>query len=155
MATVASNTKKRKQYGTHAAWPVASNATINQGDLLVHDDTNHVAALATNDASIAKLIGVAEESFPINSLGTGDGSTRQLSVQVGWGDVYEFKTTSGDTYHDGDQVYIGADAQTVTNTAGGATHPLGIVRLPIGVASVAAAAGVTVDVLVNTKTIFN
>jgi hypothetical protein len=63
--------------------------------------------------------------------------------------VYTFNTTSGDTYNEGDKVYVGTDAQTVTNTIGGLTQVIGTVKMRPGQSAVAGGAGITIDVLIE------
>lgn len=144
MATTPSNTLRRKIAGLHAPWSVDITLTYNQGDLLYFDDAVEKVKPGTDDDSMEFLVGVALQSFPVTSLGTGEGSTRQPSMEVGDGDIFEFKTTSGETLNDGEKVYIGADAQTVTTTAG--TFHVGIVRLLPGQSPITGAAGVFVQV---------
>lgn len=124
---------------------------VNAGDLVYMDTSAYVAASLDSDAHAASLLGVAMQSSLINSNLDNSASAGEPSIQVGYGGIWNFNTTSGDTYHDGDALYIGADAQTVTNTAGMMTHKVGCVRLPINVSSVAGGSGIQVPVFVYSK----
>lgn len=155
MATTQVNNLRKTIRGQHITFQILSSATYNQGDLVWFDTTNHYISALDSDTHAGSLAGVCLQTFPITSLGAGDGNTRNPSMEVGCFDIFEFKTTSGDTYYEGDAVYYATDAQTITNTVGGNTHPLGIIKLPPGLASAAASSFSTIDVYVNTKTAFN
>lgn len=136
-------------------WPIDKGGSfdINQGDMVWFDTTAHEMKPADTDAHMASFAGVACDSSVI-SLYTNpsNAAVKQYSdgLMVLTEGVFFFKTTAGDTYHPGDTVYIGADAQTVTNTVGGNTHPVGVVMIINGAASttVAGATGTTVGVLI-------
>lgn len=119
------------QKGAGYVWPIDSSGSfdINQGDLLYFDASAHVAKPLDSDAHAATLLGVAYDSSFLNLYGQKKYEAGVVAVCAG---VSRLKTTSGDTYHDGDTLYLGADSQTVTNTAGGSTHPLGVAYLPFG-----------------------
>lgn len=102
---------------------------INQGDMVWFDTSAHVLKPLDSDAHAAFLAGVAYDSSFLNLYGTKIYEAAVVAIATG---RTRMKTTSGDTYHDGDTLYIGADAQTVTNTAGGNTHSVGVVHLPFG-----------------------
>jgi hypothetical protein len=136
-----------KQWSPELEYAVKTNGTadINQGDLVYFDATDHVVLPLDSDAHAATLAGVANQSSVLNVYGNkvySDSGT----IVVGIKGQYSFATTVGDTYTDGDAVYLGADCQTVTNTAGAMTHPLGYVKLSAGQASLVGAAGVKVAV---------
>lgn len=155
MSTVARNAVKKgivngEGFLQHNSVPVADGTShINQGDLVYYDTSAHIAKPADTDAHCATLLGIALKSSIVNS--NLDSSALSLpAIDVGFGVVASLKTTAAETYHHGDLLYIGADAQTVTNSnaSGASTHPVGCVQLPAGVATVTGAAGVSIDVLV-------
>ena len=117
--------------GAGFAFPVDTTGSfdINQGDLVWFDTSAHVLKPADTDAHMAYLAGYAYDSSFLNLYGQKKYDKSIVAVCTGIG---RFKTTSGDTYHHGDTLYLGADAQTVTNTAGGNTHAVGYVFLPGG-----------------------
>ena len=123
---------------------------IREGSLVWWDSSAHLAKElgVSDDTNAAHLIGVASTPSAVSS--SLDGST-EPTVNVQALGVHDLGTTSGDTYHHGDVVYAGADAQTITNTAGMMTNKIGVVQLPAGVASVAGGAGISVPILVFTK----
>jgi predicted RecA/RadA family phage recombinase len=125
-------------------FPVSNGGSfdINQGDLVYFDTSAHYLKPLDSDAHAATFVGVAYDSSFLNLYGQkkyDDGITVQ---QKGVARLFQ---TAGDTYHDGDTVYLGADAQTITNTAGGSTHPLGVIFLPMG-NTVTGAAGALIEV---------
>jgi len=118
MATTPTNNLKKRVKGTHEPFKLGANASINQGDLVtfIGGANNHYVQSSANDADSGNQVGVALQTVPVTSIGAGDGNNRAAGIEVGWGDVFTFKTTANDTYSDGDKVYLGADAQTVTST---------------------------------------
>lgn len=123
---------------------------INQGDLVYFVTASYFVYPLDTDAHAAQLAGVAMRSSFMNPYGT---KLYDPQIEVAFGCIASFKTTTGDTYHDGDTLYIGADAQTVTNTVGGNTHPIGYVKIltapVIGTAyTIAGGSGVNIDAFV-------
>ncbi len=127
----------------------------NQGDLCWYDSAVNYAKPLDSDAHAAYLIGPALRSayiapYASANLAGGPALVKSYfpSGLFGFGDVYTFFTTAGDTYVDGTAVYFGADAQTITAVAG--SHTIGQVYLPAGngLASVAGGSGILVPVLV-------
>jgi len=127
-------------------FPILKDGTadINQGDQVYMDTTNHVAKSlgASDDTNAATFAGVAAEGSFIQPYSA---KVYSDQIPVFTKGVFRFKTTTGDTYHDGDTLYVGADAQTVTNTVGALTKKIGYVKLPPGVATIAGGAGITVE----------
>lgn len=117
---------------------------INQGDMVWFDTTAHVLKPLDTDAHAAFLAGVAYDSSFLNLFGTKIYEAAVVAIATG---RTRMKTTSGDTYHDGDAVWLGADAQTITNTQGGNTHQVGVIHLPFG-NTVAGGSGVLVEVII-------
>lgn len=117
---------------------------FNLGDMLYMDTTAHQAKpLINSDTNAATFCGIAMNGSFVNVYGTK--KYFDLVPVLQEGNVRLF-TTAGDTYHDGDTVYVGADAQTITNTVGGLTKKLGYVKLPAGITSIAGGVGVTVEI---------
>lgn len=125
---------------THASFP------INQGDLVQLDNAANIAKVLTNDASAEFLAGIALEPSAVSSNLDNSGAPAAKAIAVGVGVVSGMKTTAAESYTDGDLVYVGADAGTVTTVAG--TFAVGRVLLPSNVSSVTGATGVTVPVLI-------
>lgn len=123
-------------------------ADINQGDQVYVDTSAHVVKSlgANDDTNAANFVGVAMESSYINPYGT---KMYSAQIPVMLDGVATFNTTSGDTYNEGDAVYVGADAQTVTNTVGGLTKKIGFVKMRPGQSAVAGGSGVTIDVAIE------
>ena len=132
--------------GAGYVFPVATDGTfdINQGDLTWYDTSANILKSLDTDAHAAYLAGYAYDSSFINLYGQKKYDAGIVAVCVGVG---RFSTTSGDTYHNGDTCYLGATAQTITNTAGGNTHPVGYIYLPFG-NTVSGGTGVTVEMIV-------
>jgi len=128
-------------------YPIDSTGSydINAGDLVWMDTSAHVIKPADTDAHMAYLVGYAYDSSFLNLYGTKKYDPGVVAVCTGVG---KFKTTAGDTYHHGDTLYLGADAQTVTNTVGGNTHPIGYVYLPFG-GTVSGATGTMIEAIIQ------
>ncbi|SRR5216684_9013144 len=148
MATTAQNNVVLKGRTLPFAVLTDGNGDINQGDQVYVDTSAHlVKSLGANDDSnAATFIGVALDSSYINPYGT---KMYSPQIPVGIDGVYTFNTTSGDTYNEGDAVYVGADAQTVTNTVGGLTKKIGFVKMRPSQSAVAGGSGVTIDVAIE------
>lgn len=128
---------------THASFP------INQGDLVFFD--SGIVKVVTANADAATLAGIALEPSAVSSNLDNSGAPAEKSIAVGSLVVSAMKTTAAETYTDGTQVYVGADAATVTTVAPMSPHSVGVVKLPVNVASVTGATGVTVDVLIYSR----
>jgi len=124
---------------------------FNQGDLLYWDSSAHIVKALDSDAHAATLVGVAVRAAylaPYVSFGQASGPAMQKSYYdcalVGFGCVASFYSTNAETYYDNDQVFYSSDAQTLTKTDPGAGHPVGVVKMPSGSASLTIAGGATV-----------
>lgn len=124
-------------------FPVSDGGSfdINQGDLVWFDTATHLLKPLDSDAHAAAFAGVAYDSSFLNLYGQKKYEAGIAVQQKGVGRSFQ---TVGDTYHHGDTLYLGADAQTVTNTVGGNTHPIGTVYLPMG-NTVTGAAGALIE----------
>lgn len=127
-------------------YPVSSGGSfdINAGDLVWFDTASTLLKPLDTDAHAAFLAGIAYDSSFLNLFGTKKYETAITAYSVGAG---RFKTTSGDTYSHGNACYLGADAQTITNTVGGNSHIIGYINLPNG-NTVAGGAGILVEMIV-------
>lgn len=123
---------------------------INQGDQVYLDTSaNVVKSLgSSDDTHAATFVGVAYDSSYINPYGTKEYSAQIPVVMSG---IITFNTTSGDTYNEGNALYVGADAQTVTNTQGGLSNVIGYAKMRPGQSAVAGGSGITIDVLIAPK----
>lgn len=112
-------------------YPVSNGGSfdINQGDLVYFDTSAHLLKPLDSDAHAAAFVGVAADSSFLNLYGQ---KKYEDGIAVQHKGVARSFQTAGDIYHHGDTLYLGADAQTVTNTVGGNTHPIGTVYLPMG-----------------------
>ncbi len=144
MSTVSSN---NQAYKSNPIIPYPIDATgsndINQGDLVYFDTSAHVIKSVASDANAQYLAGVAMDQSYSNLYGT---KKYQPQLEVATSGRFIFGTTSGDTYNHGDSLYIGADAQTITNQS--ASHIVGYAWMRPGQAAVAGGAGVSIDVLI-------
>lgn len=147
MATTAQNNIVLEQKVMY--FPIKTDGTsdINQGDQVYMDTTAKlIKSLGANDdTNAANFVGVAMGSSYINPYGTKKYQPQILVLIAG---VATFNTTAGDTYNEGDAVYVGADAQTITNTVGGLTKKLGYVKMRQNQSAVAGGSTVTIDVQV-------
>jgi len=138
----APNSNFRKRIYEHMSFPISSATSVNTGDMVYI--ASHYALVCDTDTKAAAFAGVSNDTNPVTSLGDA-----QTKIRVNRHDTFEFNTTSGDTYYQGDVCYVGADAQTITNTVGGNTHAVGYVVLPDGVASLAYSSGAKVQVAIT------
>jgi predicted RecA/RadA family phage recombinase len=135
-------------------YPVLTDGTydINQGDLLWYDASVHVVKPLDSDAHAAYFAGVALQQSNTTVYGTKTYPTG--GVEVATQGIFKFKTITGDTLNHGDAVYFSTDGQTVTNTAGGMTHPIGYVWLKPGQSAVSGATGGSVLIEVMIAPVF-
>jgi len=111
---------------------------VNAGDLVFMDQggtingVKYVLGKITTDAQAASSVGVTQTSNPINSISTNSPVSSTFPVPafavVNFNSIFKFNSTSGDTYNWLDQLYIGADSQTLTNQS--ATNKLGVIHFP-------------------------
>lgn len=120
---------------------ITQGVDFNQGDLVYSNSTITTAA-TTADTHTQYLLGVALNSSPMDPAPYGD-AIYPAYAEIGFGGVYEFKTTAGETYAHDALVNVGADSQTVTTTAG--SYPVGRVYNPTA-ATITGASGVKVMV---------
>lgn len=133
----------------HQTIPINNSSfPFQQGDLLVWDGSAHIAKPATDDTSCLHQIGVALKASQENSNIDNVASVGLPNTTVGYGAISPRYTTAAETYNEGDAVYIGADAQTVTTSAG--SNKIGVVKL-LGGPAITGAAGVKVPVLIYSR----
>ena len=124
------------------------------GDLLFWDDAAAYVKPLASDANAQYLVGVSLRGSylaPFASMqqsgGPGMVKNYYLDALVGFGAIFSFYSTAGDTYNHLDPIFFGTDAQTITNQA--ATHSIGVVMLPTpGTTAIAGGSTVLVPVLV-------
>ena len=126
--------------GKRMRWALSSGGSFDfqQGDLLWYDSTAKYVKPLDSDAHAQYLIGVAEKPAfiaPYSSTQGSSGVALQKNYDqdalVMFGCLAGLYGVSGDTYHDGDQVYWGGvDAQTITNTKGGNNNVIGVIKFP-------------------------
>jgi hypothetical protein len=148
MATTSNNNIVLR--GSVLGMAILTNGTadINQGDQVYVDTSAHVVKSlgVSDDTNAATFLGVAMDASYINPYGT---KMYSPQIPVMTSGVVSFKTTAGDTYNAGDALYVGADAQTVTNTAGALTKKIGFVVTRPGQSAVAGGTGVTIDAVIE------
>ena len=134
------STNYRKDEFMQKSRTPAGATAINSGDLVYYDAVAVIAKPLDTDAHAATFMGVSFDSTPVDVY-----SGENLpTVNVAARGQFELNSTSGDTYNPGDKVYIGADAQTVTNTAGAMTHPIGTIAMDPSMVALAGGTGVKV-----------
>lgn len=123
------------------------------GDLLWWDSSAGYVKPLDSDAHAAYLVGAAGRSAylaPYASMQILSGPAMVKNyfdrALVYFGAVLSFFTTAGDTYTPEQAVYIGANAQTITNASG--SHSVGIVKLPENVTTLTGGSTVLANVLV-------
>jgi len=152
---MATSNVNRLQYGGIGGQGVKSlhmpvdavNFPVHVGDLMYMDQTAHLAKPLDSDAHAATLIGVAAQPSQVSSNLDNGSIPAEKAVVVQSSGVFGLQTTASEVYYPGQPVYAGADAQTITNVTG--SNIIGWVILPVGVASITGAAGVSVGVYVR------
>ena len=139
---------------------VTGSHDYNQGDLMYRDSSSQQVWPLDTDAHAAAFVGVAARPAFIAPYTSTQGASG-IAVQKNYDAcaliqrdcIAGFFGHTGETYYDGQSVYLdsSADPQTICNTAGNAqggngAHPVGVVKLPDGVTSIAYAAGVRIPV---------
>lgn len=122
-----------------------TSSGISQGDM-IQWDTGARKATPLTTASGAIFLGVSESAQPLAGLGSSTVSLTGDVVRVKSTGVHAMKTTMGETYVHLTPVFMGGDAQTVTN-AGGQARLIGRCWVPGG-QSITGASGVKVPVLI-------
>ncbi|MBL0233234.1 MAG: hypothetical protein IPQ08_06175 [Chitinophagaceae bacterium] len=135
----------------HQAKVNNTTAAVKAGELVYWDASAHLAKPLDTDAHAATILGIALQPSAVSSSLDNSSAPLEKTIQVGYGVKALLKTTAAETYLEGDLVYIGADAQTILNTTGANVNPVGIISHPAGVSSVTGAAGVSVQVLVYSR----
>lgn len=144
MTTTAQNNFWKGVLPGSAEWPLGvdnnSSHNVNAGDLVFFDlagtinGLKYVLGSVTTDAQAGSSVGVSQGSNPINSISTNTPVSAMFSTPpfmvVNFNSVFKFNSTAGDTINWLDALYIGADSQTLTNTAGGKTNILGRAMFP-------------------------
>jgi hypothetical protein len=136
---------------------------VNQGDITVFDSTLNsskggarAVVPATGQSEMAHYIGISRQNSVLNSL-----NDVLLTVDVAFKNVYNLKTTAGETYLHLQPVYWNetADAQTITNNtnSGARTVVVGYIILPQefvmnGTLSIVGAAGILIPVAIVAHT---
>ena len=141
---------------------VTGSHDYNQGDLMYRDASSKQVWPLDTDAHAAAFVGVAAKPgfiAPYTYVGGAAGPTvskvYDANALILRDCLAGFFGHTGETYYDGDEVYLdnSADPQTVCKTVGNAqggagAHPVGVVKMPDGVTSIAYAAGVRIPVRV-------
>jgi predicted RecA/RadA family phage recombinase len=120
---------------------------INQGDYVYWDSSAHqVKSIATN-GNAATAAGVAASTSYKNLYGTKN--YQPGGIQVYTRGIFQFKSTASDTINHGDSLYIGADAQTLTNTDPGSGNVIAFAWLRLGGTAITGAAGTNFEALLK------
>lgn len=146
MATTSQNNQTFK-YDDPLVYPTVSTSLINQGDFVYFDTSAKVVKSIASNANAATAAGVAGDKSSLNVYGTT--LYPQSSIPVWKDGIFFFGTTGSETLQHGEALYIGADAQTVTDTDPGSGNIIGYVWLRPGQASITAGTGVTVEALIH------
>lgn len=123
------------------------NSLINQGDQVYFDTSANVVKPVASNANAATFAGVAGDRSWMNPYGTT--LYPQGSIPVWKDGIFTFKTTAAETLEMGDAVYVGADAQTVSDQDPGSGNIIGYVWLRPGQSSITGASGTNVEVLIK------
>ena len=98
-----------------ANYPNIAGNTINSGDMVWTDPTTGDLKALDTDAHAFYLRGVSNDTYPVNAYPSEPTPTLGMNVtRVGRRRLF---TTNGQTVVADSKVYVGADAQTITNIA--------------------------------------
>ena len=122
---------------------------IEMGDMVYWDAANrYLEEMAAGNGP--SFVGVAEGVGPTPTSNIDNVAGLVKSIRVRNKGIFRFKTTAADSLNHGDELVIGADAQTVLKRTGeAATEVIGYVWNPEASAAVTGAAGVEIDVLIS------
>lgn len=142
-----------KTYQDPVPYPIKTDGTadVNAGDQVYFDTSAKVVkSLGTSDdTNAANFAGIAMDGSFIQPY-----SAKQYDlggqIPVLTRGIVRMKTTVGDTYQAGQPLYVGVDAQTVTNTVGGLTKKIGYVVMPPAQTSIAGGAGIFIQMEIST-----
>jgi len=102
---------------------------IKGGDLVYFDTSAHILKTLDTDAHGDYFAGMALNGSKYSPAPYGLDKYFP-AVPVAQKAIVRMSATVGETYYHGQAVYLGADAQTIKNTAGGYTRILGYVSMP-------------------------
>lgn len=104
-------------------YPNVAGNTVNSGDMVWTDPTTGDLKALDTDAHAFYLRGVSNDTYPIGAYASEPTPTLGMNVtRLGRRRLF---TTNGQTLTQDSKVYVGADAQTITNIA--ATNFVGFV----------------------------
>lgn len=103
----------------------------NEGDMAYLDTTDGTVKALDSDANAANLVGVFRDTKPVahHIMVSGQQFKDYASIFLKRGQVYRFKIKGAEAIADGDKVYFGGDAQTVTTVAGAMVNHVGVIVL--------------------------
>ncbi len=137
------------ELATPVPYPVKVDGTadINGGDLVYFDTSAKVVKSLDNSTThAAACAGLAKNGSYIQPYSTKEYFNQIPVLQKG---IVSLNTTAAETYSEGDPVYYGGDAQTITNVDPGGATLLGYVKLGSGQSTLTGASGVKVNVLLR------
>jgi hypothetical protein len=137
------------ELATPIPYPIKTDGTadINGGDLVYFDTSAKVVkSLGNSTTQAALLAGLAKNGSFIQPYSSAKYFNQIPVLQKG---IVSLNTTAAETYAEGDPVYYGGDAQTITNVDPGGATLLGYVKLGQGITSLTGASGVKVNVLLR------
>ena len=138
---------RKKIYEFMTACPIDPTESINAGDMAYFDSGTTTYKVCDDDTKAANFAGVFNDTNPIPSL-----KETISEVRIDRHGVFEFFGTVGETYVTGDAAYVGADAQTITTTAGMMVNYIGRIAISNGTGTMATvAAGAKIPVAIGPR----
>lgn len=103
--------------GSRREYPNIALNTIHSGDMVYVDQTSFDIKALDSDAHAFYFVGISEDNQDTtqDAYPSQTDPTKMSVVRRGWAKMF---TTNGETYNPGMRLFVGADAQTVTNVAG-------------------------------------
>lgn len=149
MATVAQNNLVIA-HAPAISYPILrdGNSLINAGDLVYFDTSAKVIKPVGSNANVLVLAGMALNGSFIQPYSQ---AKYEYLLPVLARGIVRLQTTAAEVYSEGDPLYYGGDAQTITKVDPGSGNILGYAKLGPGITSLTGAAGVKLEVLLAVK----
>lgn len=131
--------------------PAGAN-DVEMGDMVYWSAGDFFLKVLATGANGPNFVGVAEGHGPTPTSLIDNAENLIPSIRVRSKGVFRFKTTAADALSHGDELVVGADAQTVLKRTGElAAEIIGYVFNPQASAVITGAVGVNVDVLISSN----
>jgi len=129
--TTSQNTLYSEQVLNSMMWPLASDQDVNEGDMIYFDSGADSVKQLDDQANDDHFCGISEEQSPTN-ISTASNIDRPDWIKARKLGIFWLYGTAGQTYTRHQKVYVGADAQRVTNVPSLSGNHVGYIYLEYG-----------------------